>query len=457
MTIVLRARHSTTLRSDILVKTNLANKFIMQHTIKEIKLQNGARGLMIDVPGSQIIEYRLAFGGGFHAAPKDKLHLPHLLEHFLVAGVNEVYPTQREFHTELSKNGAGYGGYTSKNYMTYGGSCADFECERVLKLFLLAIAKPVFKKECFQNEMGIIREELKRHQEYSWRLGDLLEKKAGFASHTRQEALASLENIKLEDVERFYQQIGFTGNLRFIIAGSIKSHLKTIVHLLESIDLNKNENKQIPRPPREKLHGLEQAVIINCEEVDNLHYLFYTFCDQRLTASEEADLQLLTALMVGGFTSRIFGKASEAGLLYVPDSTWHGNTVSSSYLAFCNQVTKENAKALFNLFNRELGQVLAGKFTAQEVEAAKCRVLGCYHLNIETVEDVIDIYEEKYFHEGRFEDYKHLLELLKNTTPASITTTTRKMFADRQCALGLLGSSIGDLQSELHRRIEPSF
>ena len=429
----------------------------MQHTVKEIKLKNGSRGLIIDVPGSQIVEYHLVFGGGFHAAPKGKLHLPHLLEHFLVAGVNEVYPTQRKFHTELSKNAAGYGGYTNSNYMTYGGNCADFECERVLKLFLLAIAKPVFKKEFFQNEMGIIREELKVHQEHSWRLGDLLEKKAGFASYTREEALASLENIKLEDVERFYRRTGFAGNMRFIIAGGIKSRLKTIVHILESIDLNKNENEQIPKPPLEKLRGLDQPVIIDCEEVDNLHYLFYAFCDQRLTASEEADLQLLTALMVDGFTSRIYGKAGEAGLLYNPDNTWYGNTVSSSFLAFCNQVTKENAKALFDLFKRELSQVLAGKLTTKEVEAAKCRVLGQWHLNTQTVEDVINIYKEKYFHEGRFEDYKHMLELLKNTTQSSITATTRKMFAGRQYALGLLGSSIGDLQSELHRRIEPSF
>ena len=429
----------------------------MQHTVKEIKLKNGSRGLIIDVPGSQVVEYRLAFGGGFHTAPPDKLHLPHLLEHFLVAGVNEVYPTQREFHTELGKNAAGYGGYTNRNYMAYSGNCADFECERVLKLFLLAIARPVFKKEFFQNEMGIIREELKAHQAHSWRLGDLLDKKTGFASHTRQEALASLENIKLQDVADFYRQTGFAGNMRFIIAGGIKPHLKAIVQLLENIDLNSHENKQLPPLPREQLHGLDQPVIVDCEEIDNLHYLFYTFCDQKLTVSEEADLELLTTLMVGGFTSRVFGKASETGLLYVPDNIYYDNTVSSSYLAFCNQVTKENAKALFDLFKRELSQVLMGKLTAAEVETAKCRILGYYHLNIETVESVIDIYEAKYFHEGRFEDHQHMLELLKNTTPASITATAKKMFAGRQYALGLLGSSIGNLQFELHRRIEPSF
>ena len=60
----------------------------MEHTVEEIRCQNGVRGLLINVPSSKVVECRLVLRAGFHFAPAGKEELPHFLEHFIVAGAN---------------------------------------------------------------------------------------------------------------------------------------------------------------------------------------------------------------------------------------------------------------------------------------------------------------------------------------------------------------------------------
>jgi predicted Zn-dependent peptidase len=105
----------------------------MKHIVTKVKLENGAEGLFIDVPGATVMDYEFNFRAGEYLVARDKWEVPHLCEHVLL-GANEKYPKARVFQAEFEKNGAYSNAHTSTYHITYESECADFEWERILDL-----------------------------------------------------------------------------------------------------------------------------------------------------------------------------------------------------------------------------------------------------------------------------------------------------------------------------------
>ena len=60
----------------------------MKHSVEEITLKNGARGLLIDVPGASVMSTRVQFRAGMlYARNKYVYEIPHVVEH-LAFGAN---------------------------------------------------------------------------------------------------------------------------------------------------------------------------------------------------------------------------------------------------------------------------------------------------------------------------------------------------------------------------------
>ena len=72
----------------------------MIHTAQEVILKNGARGLLIDVPGATVMDFEFNFRAGEYLVPREKWEVPHLMEHVLL-GANQMIPKARAFQAEI--------------------------------------------------------------------------------------------------------------------------------------------------------------------------------------------------------------------------------------------------------------------------------------------------------------------------------------------------------------------
>jgi len=131
----------------------------MKHTVEKITLKNGAEGLFIHVPDAMVFDYDIYFRAGEYLVNPEQWEVPHLMEHVLL-GANELFPSSRDFHAEMEKNGAYSNASTGIYDITYEVECADFEWDRVFELLLQAITKPLFLKDEFASEYGNVEEEL---------------------------------------------------------------------------------------------------------------------------------------------------------------------------------------------------------------------------------------------------------------------------------------------------------
>lgn len=119
----------------------------MKHTVEEVRLKNGARGLMIDIPGATVMSFQFQFrAGNRYVKSKDIYETAHIMEH-MAFGANARFKDEHQFEAEFTKNGAYHNAYTSDLSMVYVADCADFEWERILDLQRVSICQPRFNAE----------------------------------------------------------------------------------------------------------------------------------------------------------------------------------------------------------------------------------------------------------------------------------------------------------------------
>src|ERR1700712_560085 len=171
----------------------------MRHTVSEIVLKNGAKGLFVHIPSASVMTFDINFRAGEYLVEEKKWEVPHLMEHVLL-GANELIPRAREFQAELEKNGAYSNASTGVYDITYEAECADFEWDRVLNLLLIAITKPLFLDDEFEAEFGNVQEEMTaRSNNHFRRLSFEMRKKFGLIAKTDAERIELMSNVTVED------------------------------------------------------------------------------------------------------------------------------------------------------------------------------------------------------------------------------------------------------------------
>lgn len=424
----------------------------MKHTVRELCLDNGAKGLLVHVPEANVMTFELNFRAGEYLVDPDKWEVPHLMEHVLL-GANERFPRARDFQAELEKNGAYSNASTGVYDITYEAECADFEWERVLELTLIAITKPLFLKEEFEAEFGNVTEELEaRTNNYFRQLSIALRGSYGFLAKTDQERLKLMKNVKLSDIREHYERTHATNNLRFVIAGNItakrEAQLKT---MLEDIQLKRGHRFALPD---EKPHGLDKAMYIKNATVKNMYFYVDTFLMRRLSQDESDALNLINTILTETLHSKILGKAREQGLVYDMSSGVHEAKLCSSWW-FGTQVSQTNAPKLFQIIIDELTGVFNDDLTSEDIDAAKQYALGRFQRSAQTVGGTAAGYSERYFFDEVIEDYYQIPKRIRDVTKKSILDITRLLFSENLWGIGVLGNAGPEFADQLQKQLVP--
>lgn len=425
----------------------------MKHTVSEITLKNGAKGLLINVPDATVMSYELNFRAGEYLVKPDKWETPHLMEHVLL-GANQTYRKARLFQAEIEKNGAYSNASTGVYDITYEAECADFEWDRVLDLMLLAVAKPLFLEEEFTAEFGNVREELQARSNNHFRhLSLALREYYGFMAKTDQERLNIIDNVTLDDVRRHYKRTHTTKNLRFVIAGRITDNRRAgIKAALEAIDMP--EGAERFALPDEVPHRKDDPLFLHNATVKNVYFYIDSFMNRRMSDPESDALGLVNTMLTETLYSKILGTAREQGLVYSMSSGF-GQTKLNSNWWFGAQVSKKNASALFDIITREMEDVFKGNIDAADIEAAKAYSIGRFQRSAQTVAGTAGGYSSRYFFDESIEDYFGVPQRIKAINKSGIVSISRDLFKDDVWGLGVLSDCSEATVKSLQSHVRP--
>ena len=423
----------------------------MKHTVTELTLKNGAKGLLIHIPDASVMSFEFNFRAGEYLVQPDKWETPHLMEHMLL-GANERYPKSRVFQAEIEKNGAYSNASTSVYEISYEAECADFEWDRILELMLLAITKPLFLADEFEAEAGNVREELTARSNNHFRhLSLALREQYGFMAKTDEERLKLMDNVTVTDVREHYERTHTSRNLRFIIAGNLTpKRQEAVQEALEHIGLP-NTGTRIELP-NEKPKPQAGSVYIHNKTVKNLYFYIDSFMLRRMSEPETDALNLVNTMLTETLYSKILGTARERGLVYGMSSGF-GQTKLSSNWWFGAQVSQRNAPALFEIIIDELNNVFRGEIAAEDIEAAKAYALGRFQRSAQTVAGVAGGYSGRYFFDEVIDDYYQVPRRIKAITKSQIVETSKALFDDNIWGLGVLSNCEKPFANELYKQI----
>lgn len=425
----------------------------MKHTVEEIKLKNGARGLLIDVPDATVMSFQFHFrAGNCYVRDKDIYETAHIMEH-MAFGANEKYRSEHAYEQEFIKNGAYHNAFTSDYAMVYEATCADFEWDRILDLQRLAITTPRFNQIEFEAEKGNVRSELtgylNNHNRVMW---PKIQQALGEDILTYNQRLKTIPEIDLNDIKDHHKRTHTSNNLRFVVAGRLKGRKKKIRQMLEEWQLQPGERFEIPN---NTLSGAK-PVLIRRKEASNLNF-GWSMCIPRELSDPESDaMGSLNHILTGTMSSRIFGAARKKGLAYGVFSDTSVGFHDSAW-DFGGQVNLETAEDLFDIIVRELKKVLAGTIDPEDIENAKSYALGRYQMGAQTVAQISNFYTGRYFADDVVRNYEKVPADILAVNREQIVETVREFFASNTWVLAGVSCGKKELLLRLQEKLETLF
>lgn len=426
----------------------------MKHTVEEVKLPSGARGLLIDIPGATVMSFQFQFRAGVrYVANKDIYETAHVMEH-MAFGANARFKSEHDFEAEFTKNGAYHNAYTSDLSMVYVADCADFEWERILDLQRVAICQPKFNAEELEAEKGNVKSELtgylNNHNRVLWpKIQQLL----GEDVLTFWQRLQTIPNVTLDDIREHHKRTHTAQNMCFVIAGKLQGRKSEIKRQLAEWELPKGERFEVPRDELRRAN----PTLIRRKEASNLTFGLSLTMPRELTDDEAEAMNCLDHILTGTMHSRIYGAARKKGLAYGMFSDTSVGFHDSSW-DFGGQVNLETSRALFDIITRELKYVMDGKITEEELDAAKSYALGRYQMGAQTVAQISNFYTGRYFADGVVKDYEKVPESIRKTTRTRMIDTAREFIASDAWVLAGVSSGekeeIVELSNKLARLFE---
>ena len=412
----------------------------MKHTTTELRLKNGARGLLIDIPGATVMSFQFQFrAGNRYVQSKDTYETAHVMEH-MAFGANGQFKSEHDYEAEFTKNGAYHNAYTSDLSMVYVADCADFEWERILKLQQVAICEPRFNTAELEAEKGNVKSELtgylNTHNRVLWpKIQQLL----GEDILTYGQRLKTITAVTLDDIKEHYARTHTAKNLRFVIAGKLDGRKAEIKRQLDEWQLAEGERFDVPKD--ELKSG--NPTLIRRKEASNLTFGWSMVIPRELNDEEVEAMNCLDHILTGTMHSRMYGAARKQGLAYGMFSDASAGFHDSSW-DFGGQVNLETSSALFDIIVREMQHVLDGNITEAELESAKSYALGRYQMGAQTVAQISNFYTGRYFADGIVKDYQKVPDSITKTTRECMIQTAREFInTDRHV---LAGVSSGEKQ-----------
>ena len=425
----------------------------MKHTVEEVRLKNGARGLLIDVPDATVMSFQVQFrAGNRYVLDKNIYETAHIMEH-MAFGANEKFRSEHNYEQEFTKNGAYHNAYTSDYSMVYEAICADFEWDRILELQRLAITTPRFNADELEAEKGNVRSELtgylNNHNRVMW---PRIQQALGEDILTYNQRLKTIANIELKDIKNHHKRTHTLKNMRFVVAGKLTGRKSAIKEHLEGWQLETGERFAIPHDEPRRAN----PVLIRRKEATNLTFGWSMVVPRELTDEEADAMSALNHILTGTMSSRIFGSARKKGLAYSIFSDTSVGFYDSAW-DFGGQVNIDTAEKLFDIIVRELKKVLSSSISAEDLESVKSYSLGRYQMGAQTVGQISNFYVGRYFADDFVRDYDGVPASILAVTSEQMIETARQFFTSNTWTLAAVSSEEKELLTKLHNKLSKLF
>jgi predicted Zn-dependent peptidase len=357
----------------------------------------------------------------------------HFLEHMAFKGTSKR--TALEISRAIESVGGYMNAYTGNEVTAFYAKVLKDDVRLAVDIIMDIIQDPKFDQKEFEKEQSVIIQEIHRLNDSPDSLiFDLFQEKCFDGESLGKSILGPEENIlafKPHDLAEYIRLKYSTGKMILCASGNVDH--SEIVGLASEFS-SKMSNFEVEEPEVQLYKG---GFISKRKELEQTHIVL-GFEGTAHTAADRYDLSVLSTVLGGGMSSRLFQEVREKrGLVYTiyTDSSSNKDTGTFCVYAGC---ADQKAEEVINVISSELKEI-ENTLTDDEVLKAKTQIKAAILMGTESSASRIQTAAIHFITEGEFPTPQEMATRVDLVTRESVKKVAGKVFSTRP-TLAVIGS-----------------
>lgn len=404
-------------------------------------LPNGLRIITVSMPslGSATVMAMVAAGSRYETRQNNGI--AHFLEHMAFKGTYKR-PTALEISSLIDGMGGEFNAFTSKETVGYYIKTANNRIETSIDLLSDMLMHSKLDPEEITKEKGVIIEEINMYEDMPARkLGDIYEQLLYGDTPMGWDIAGVKENIMnttRDDFVAYMNQLYSASNMTVVVAGGIDE-----VQAAEMVEKYFGEMSQFPTKAYEHITETQQspALFIKEKQTEQIHVALGVRTVS-ISSNKRYALSVLSAIMGGGMSSRLFHEVREKrGLAYYVRSSAEEYADVGTLVSTAGIDPKRVIEAV-EVMVGEYSKISQGNMglTDEELHKAKEFIKGHLVLDLEDSRSVAGFYAHQELLEPVIENPDEIIAQIEAVTKEEIEAVGKEFFIDKSLNLALIGN-----------------
>ena len=404
-------------------------------------LQNGLRLITIPMPSFESATIMVMVGAGSRYETPKNNGISHFLEHMAFKGTKKR-PSAMEIASLIDGIGGEFNAFTSKEITGYFVKASKDHVELCLDVLSDMLQNSKLDKLEIEKERGVILEEINLYEDTpSRKIGDVYESllygdtPMGWDIAGRKEVIKA---ITREDFVNYMQSLYSAHNITVVVAGGINT--KEVEDLVEKYFAKMPRFDTVRYIPLVE-NQVKPDLYIKHKTTEQVH-IGVGFRTVPINSSQKHALSVLSSILGGGMSSRLFSEVREKrGLAY------YVRTGSESYQDGGNLVSTagldpKRVEEGVQVIIEEYSKFSKGKanITKEELAKAKEYLKGHLVLELEDSRFVAAFFAQAELLEEKVETPEELLKAIDKVTLDQVETVAKKYFVSSGLNLAIIGN-----------------
>jgi predicted Zn-dependent peptidase len=409
---------------------------------KKTTLDNGLKIVTVPMENANSITVLILVGTGSKYETKEINGISHFLEHMFFKGTDKR-PSTLKISETLDSVGGEYNAFTSKEVTGFWAKVdkkhSDIALDWICDIFL----NSKFDEKEMEREKGVIVEEVNMYLDTPMAyVGELFENllygdtPAGWQVIGEKQNILSFNRKKVVD---YYNGHYSPSNVIVCVAGDVKQ---------EEIEKKIKNYFSAPGGPASgwenngkvavKEFQKEPQILLHYKKTDQTHFCLgaraYSLFDKR-----RYDLALLSIILGGNMSSRLFIKVRERNGLAYSIHTSVDNSTDTGYLVTQAGIDHKNLEKAVKLILQEYKNIKDKKITERELQKAKDYLKGVMSLSLDSSDSQASFYGMQELLENNILTPEEKFEKIDKVTVGGIKNIAGDIFLPEKLNLAVIG------------------
>jgi predicted Zn-dependent peptidase len=402
-------------------------------------LSNGLAVVIIEIPDSKSLVTSFWTKAGARFDPAGKAGVAHFMEHLLIKKTKS-YPTDIKLAQKLEKVGAFKNGSTSKDFMELNISSSSKDLELTTHILSEMVFNPYIDKKGFEAERKVILQEKARKDSTPDDLVWEVFAKAFYAGSPLTNSVLgekkSLENISLNDVKNYWENISTRNSNMLLISGGIDTDraLKLAEKYFGKKKLRKDDTVPTFEYKVEKRIQVEKRILPRA----NMFFAFRIPGGKRY--EEVYALLVLRGILALGWSSRIYQRLRVKESLVYGIGSRVARYFDSGVFSFMLASDKKNFPKMISVLCEEIVKIRENGISKEELDLTIGFISGVMLSSVETSSAYEDWYaiDELYWPDS-VESVEERVGKIQKVKKEDVELVARKYLTKDNWYLGVVG------------------